>query len=144
VFCADAIAVSTFISEYYLRFRGVDDRAEVVALDEIEARLADVPIDVAVNVHSFSEIPQAAIKWWIDFLAARGVQYFMIVPNPDNHGGTRLVSTETDGSRADYLPLLSAAGYRLATTEPKYLDREVQEYGVSPTSYHLFELAHPA
>jgi hypothetical protein len=32
VWCTDAIPESTFVSEFYLRFRGVDDRATVVAL----------------------------------------------------------------------------------------------------------------
>jgi len=34
--CTDAVAESTFISEYYLGFRGLDGRACAVPLDEIE------------------------------------------------------------------------------------------------------------
>ncbi|MDQ3803505.1 MAG: putative sugar O-methyltransferase [Acidobacteriota bacterium] len=140
VFCADAVAASTFVSEYYLRFRGADDRAEVVPLDELEGRLAGQRVDLAVNIHSFSEIPRSAIEWWINFIRRLEVRHFMVVPNPYEHGGSRLESLEADGSRTDYLPVLAAAGYRRVTAEPKYLDREVQKYGVSPTTYHLFEL----
>ena len=37
--CTDAVPVSTFLSEYYLRFRGLQDRATVVPLDEIEGNI---------------------------------------------------------------------------------------------------------
>lgn len=140
MFCVDAVATSTFVSEYYLRFRGAGERAQVLPLDEMEARLAGQPIDLAVNVHSFSEVPHSSIKWWVGFLARLGVRHFMVVPNPFEHGGTKLESMEADGSRLDYLPLLREAGYRRAVAEPKYLDREVQRYGISPTTCYLFEL----
>ena len=57
MFCVDAVAISTFICEYYLGFRGADDRASVVPLDELDSLLALQPIDLAVNIHSFSECP---------------------------------------------------------------------------------------
>jgi len=45
VLCTDAVAESTFLSEYYLRFRGVDAITQVVPLDEIEAKLSSVQGD---------------------------------------------------------------------------------------------------
>jgi putative sugar O-methyltransferase len=72
IYCTDAVSESTFLCEYYLRFRGLADRTEVVPLDEIEARLRTVRIDVATNIHSFSECPMP--QWnggWISWPAPR-------------------------------------------------------------------------
>lgn len=143
VFCADAVAESTFISEYYLRFRGVDDRAIVVPLYELEHTLAHQRIDIAVNVHSFSECTLASIAGWLDILKKYKVRYLMIVPNTGNHGGTRLLSRERDGSSLDFSRALATRGYRLLATRPKYLDPIVQKHGVSPTYHYLFELMSP-
>lgn len=138
--CVDAVAESTFVSEYYLRFRGVGDRARVVPLDEIDAALEREPVDLAVNVHSWSECTLGAVEWWLDLLARHRVRHLMIVPNSEDHGGTRLTSIEPDRSHRDVLPALGARGYRQLACEPKYLDPAVQRHGVSPTRHWLFEL----
>lgn len=138
VLCTDAIAESTFLCEYYLNFRGVDSVAHVVPLDEIAARLSATSVDVATNVHSFSEMPFAAIMWWLDVVAARKVPWLMIVPNAMDNDGRALVSAESDGSRRDFLPEILARGYHLAIKEPKYLDPLIQRHGVTPTHYWLF------
>ena len=83
VLCTDAFPVSTFVSEYYLRFRDLGDRAKVVPLDEIEQALWDHPVDIAINIHSFPECRLSAIEWWVSRLAKYGVRYLMIVPNSD-------------------------------------------------------------
>ena len=62
-FCTDAVAVSSFISEYYLRFRSVEGRAKVVPLDEIENTLGNATVNIAVNIHSFAECRISAIEW---------------------------------------------------------------------------------
>src|SRR5262249_27703187 len=66
--CADAIAVSTFICDYYLGFRGVAGRARAIPLDQIQQELNHNSIDVAVNIHSFSECTLSAISWWSGLL----------------------------------------------------------------------------
>jgi SAM-dependent methyltransferase len=136
-FCVDGIALSTFLSEVYLRFRGVDDKATVVALDELEQTLDACSIDLAVNVHSFSECPLTTIDWWLAVLQRHRVSYLMIVPNDS----PQLLSRERDGRHLDFLPLVEAHGYRLVTMQPKYLDRCIQEYGIHPTYHYLFALA---
>jgi hypothetical protein len=40
----------------------------------------------------------------------------------------------------DFQPMIERYGYRPIVTEPKYRDPIVQEYGINPTFYHLFEL----
>ncbi len=134
--CTDAIAQSTFICEYYLRFRGLQERARVVPLDEIEAALAAEPVDLAVNVHSFSECQPAAIDWWISLLAKQRVKYLMIVPNPLEYGGTVLVTNHGDDMRT----IAERHGYREIAKDPKYLDPLVQEHALMPTWHFLFEL----
>ncbi|MDE2216933.1 MAG: putative sugar O-methyltransferase [Planctomycetota bacterium] len=138
--CVDAVAESTFISEYYLRFRGVAERAAVIPIFDVDDALANNPINLAMNVHSFSECTLLSTVWWLDALRKHKVKYLMIVPNPESHGGTLLLSTEKDKRRQDLLPAIHTRGYKLKVREPKYTDPSVQNHGVTPTYHYLFEL----
>jgi hypothetical protein len=140
-FCVDAVAESTFLSEFYLRFRGVDERARVVPLDEIERTLAVEPIDLVTNIHSFSECTLTTVRGWLDLVRRHKVRYLLIIPNAEDNGGTKLITLEPDRRRIDYLPEIEARGYRLKATRPKFAAPSVQKHGVSPTHYYLFELA---
>jgi hypothetical protein len=135
-FCADAVAVSTFISDYYLRFRQLQDRASVVPLDEIEGRLENQRIDLAINIHSFSECKIAAIEWWLQLVSKHKVKNLMIVPNSGVHGGQLLLTND----QKDFEKIIEKHGYRLVAKDPKYGDPVVQEFGVNPTFHYLFEL----
>lgn len=141
VSCVDGVAVSTFLSEFYLRYRGASPQANVVPLDEIDALLSRNPVDVAVNIHSFSECPMSAVAGWLDLLVKHRIRHLMVVPNAIDNGGTRPLSYEADGTWRDLMPLFQAKSYKLVTTEPKYLDAAVQAGGVSPTHHFLFTLA---
>lgn len=134
-YCTDAIAASTFVSDYYIRFRNIADKVAVIPLDEIEQTLQAKPVHLAVNVHSFSECTIEAIGWWLDLLVRRKVRYLFIVPNQDK----ALVSRETDGRFIDFEPLLKEKGYRLKVCEPKYHDPSVQKNGIQPGHHYLFE-----
>lgn len=138
VLCTDGVAVSTFLAEYYLRYRGASPAATVVPLDEIDDAVEGTPVDVAVNVHSFSECTQIAVTGWVDLLVRHGVRDLMVVPNAMDNGGVELLSTETDGRHLDLMPLLTERGFERRVDEPKYLDPAVQAGGVSPTRHHLF------
>jgi hypothetical protein len=130
--CTDAFPISTFISEYYLRFRKLEDKAKVVPLDEIERALSNRSVDVAVNIHSFSECSTAAIEWWMSVLAKHRVKHIMIVPNTGD-----VLRTE-DG--VDFSGIVEKHGYRLRAQEPKYADPVVQQYAINPGYHYLFEL----
>jgi hypothetical protein len=134
--CADAVPYSTFISEFYLRYRNVEEKTQAIALDHIEQVLTTKKIDLAVNIHSFSECRLEAIEWWVSRLAHAKVQYLFIVPNAFQSDGTLL---ETNDQK-DFSPILSRFGYVLLACEPKYRDPLVQKYAVSPTHYFLFKL----
>jgi SAM-dependent methyltransferase len=134
-FCTDGVAVSTFVSDYYLRFRGVE-KALVIPLDEIDNTLRDQPVDLAINMHSFSECRTQAIEWWARLLSKHRVKNLMVVPNRTDSQGERLLTI--DGH--DFLPLLERYGYRTVVKEPKFIDPVVQEYGLQPSWHHLLEL----
>jgi SAM-dependent methyltransferase len=138
--CMDAIPESTFLCEYYLKYRGAP--ARVVPADEIDA-LAGEAFDVALNIHSFSEMSRDAIALWLDRIAAHRIPWLLIVPND----GEDLLSVEADGVRHDFAPLLRERGYRLRHTEPVFRDRNVRELiaslssrpGHRPDHFLLFE-----
>lgn len=130
--CTDAVPVSTFVCEHYLSHRRLEDRAKVVPLDEIEAALSAASVDLAVNVHSFSECRTSAIDWWLSLVAKAGVKYLMIVPNTD-------LLTTKDGH--DFTGIIERHGYRLKAREPKFSDPVVQQYGINPVHLYLFERA---
>ncbi len=134
--CVDAIAESTFLCDYYLGHRGRVPPARVVPFHRIEAELATGAFDLAVNIHSFPECTHEAIAWWVDLLRRLEVPRLLLIPNEP----TELLSTEADGSRRDFAPLLAEAGYRLTTREPVFDDPAVRELVELHDHFHLYEL----
>jgi SAM-dependent methyltransferase len=133
-FCIDAVPESTFISSYYLSRKGAE-RARVVAFDD-QQDLVPGTIDLAVNIHSFSECAIEAVDYWVSRCAELKVKYLFIVPNISaGEKAVRLVNG------TDFSPLLAQYGYQLCHVEPKYSNPEVQRYGVSPKWYYLFRAA---
>lgn len=124
-YCVDAVPESTYLSAHYLAYRGViapDGPAEVVALDQLDARLGQVAIDLAVNVHSFSEMSLAAVAGWLQWLVDRGVDRLFLVPNePDEP-----TALELDGRRPPLLPALRAAGFEPDVVEPVVADPDIR------------------
>ena len=133
--CADAVPASTFLCEYYLRFRGVEDKVRAVPLHQVEQSLAGRRIDLAINIHSFPECTVEAIGWWLDLLRRHRVPRLMIVPNPAEHRGENLVTNTGESIER----LLQLRGYRLEAKAPKYADPVVQRCGVQPTWHYLFQ-----
>lgn len=134
--CTDVIAESSFVCEYYLRSRGHANRFEVVPATGINKCLKSNRIDLAINIHSFSECTLQAVGWWLDQLANHGVRHLMIVPNAGNHCGQLLRNNVGE----DMLPVVERRGYTLIARENKYSDPKVQKFGLNPTCHWLFEL----
>jgi hypothetical protein len=130
--CTDGVAISTFLCEYYLGFRGIGSPARVVPLSEIH-KLRD-QYTVAVNVHSFSEQTHASIAWWLDQIAQRDIEWLLIVPNTQGE----LVSTEVDGTRRDFEPAVLKAGYELADHRAVYQSDEMREMIGLYDEFYLF------
>jgi hypothetical protein len=53
----------------------------VATLPDIEKILAETRVDLAMNVHSFSECSSRAIAWWLDLLSRAEDPYIIFVPN---------------------------------------------------------------
>lgn len=136
IFATDAYAKSSFVADHYLQHRKAQ-RATMVPLHAIEDLLAATPVDLAVNVHSFSEMRPEAIAWWVERLGRAGVPRLMVVPNEGRSGGRRCETNEG----VDLAPLFARFGYRPAVAEPRYADPAVQRHGLDPTWLHLFERA---
>lgn len=122
--CTDAVPESTFLCEYYLRFRGVDSRTEVLPLDEVDDRLAGRRIDLAINTHSFSEMSRAAIAGWLERLRRTSIPWLLVVPNDAG----QLLTIEADGTRADFTALFAEYGYELQVREPVFSDPTLREF----------------
>ena len=120
-------------------------------LDELESAIPPGSVDVAVNIHSFSECAPGAIDAWLAFLARKRVGHLMIVPNAVTYDGSdgsagAAGSDSSDGvtmrtnDGLDFTRIVHRHGYRLVASEPKFADPVVQEYGLSPAAHLLFRL----
>jgi SAM-dependent methyltransferase len=133
--CTDAVPEATFLSRWYLDFRGCSPPARVVRLDMVDADLQPGAFDLAVNMHSFSECPLEAIRWWVDLVARLEVPYLMIVPNEPQE----LLSTEANGARRNFQDILTSAGYELEHREPVIADAAARELIPLRDHFHLFK-----
>lgn len=131
--CIDAIPESTFLCDFYLKFRGVDERARAVPLHQIDQ--LQERYDLAVNIHSFSECRRDAIRWWLQEVAKREIPWLLIVPNDPE----TFLSTESDGSKQDFFPDVEAAGYELKVKRPTYVDDNLRELIGVRDHFFLFQ-----
>lgn len=136
--CVDAVALSTFLCEYYISFRGVSDRVRVLALDQAD-EIRGKSFDLVTNIHSFSEAPLVSIDWWFTLLDDVRVSRLLIVPNRL----TEFMSTEKNGEHLDYLPVLTKHGWRRVQEEPIYAYSPVAHaYALYPSfKFYMFERA---
>lgn len=141
ILCVDAVPESTFICDYYLRFRGVADKAHAIAFPNIERALGETSIQLATSIHCLDECTYATTKWWIELVRSHSVRYLFIVVNKNGLNDGKLLSVEGDGGRMDFSAAILNAGYRLLFQGPKYADSGVQRFGISPAIYSLYELS---
>lgn len=129
----DAVAESTYLCEHNLAQRGIGAPFRVLPLDEFSASRQQY--DLALNIHSFSECTQAAIRWWLEQLADRGVKRLFLVPND----GRQLLSTETDHRRLDCAGELQRCGFRQVQARPLFADGNLATLTGITDWYLLFE-----
>jgi putative sugar O-methyltransferase len=130
--CIDGVPTSTFLCDYYLRYRQVPDAVRTVRLDrhqELGERY-----DVCVNIHSFAECSTDAISWWMDRIAERDIPWLLIVPN----NPPELLSTELDGTHRDFMPLVTGAGYELVDSRWTHESDELRDLIGVYDKFYLF------
>lgn len=93
-------------------------------LDVIDKELSTRRIDLALNIHSFSEMSAVAVDGWLKRLQRLAVEWLLIVPNEAD----RLLTTEEDGSRRPFGPLLESRGYELMVKEPIFPDPTLRSF----------------
>lgn len=135
--CTDAVPLSSFLSDFYLSFRGVSDRAEAVPLDKMDERLKGRSFDVVTNIHSFPECRMSAISWWLGVLDHVDVSKMLIVPNRAD----MFLSTEPDGRHLDFKHIFAEHGWKHAHCEPIYAQSHIaQRCALYPHfKFHVFE-----
>ena len=133
VTCIDAVATSTFLSVFYLKFRGCQ-RAKVVAFDHLK----DLPagsFDVASNIHSWSECTKEFIAWWLDRLCDLKVPYLFHVPHTET-----LATIEADNSSKTYDDELAKRGFKMVLKQRKFhRSKCVDQVGLFPADYRLYK-----
>ncbi len=137
-FGVDAVPLSTFLCDFYLKYRRSlgrhTDNMQAIPLTELE-RIRGV--DVAVNAYSFSEMSLSAVNFWLHLCADLGVKYFMLVPHSPDFIHPYFVTSEPDGSHLDYFSSFEFHGYKLIRQQPKF-PRELAPSLIYSTDYCLF------
>ncbi|GAA0975019.1 hypothetical protein GCM10009555_032260 [Acrocarpospora macrocephala] len=139
-YCLDGIPESTLVCETYLRFREVERKAVALALDELHVVSDSRRPDLAVNIHSFSEMPYTAVDGWLSWLRDLGVPFLLIVPNDSDKPFSCEAIVDGIAVRRPLEPLLKSYGYRLTSCEPIILDDKVRELLAATNYFMLFEL----
>ena len=134
VTCTDAVATSTFLSEFYLRYRNAAERTRVVPFDKLNELQAG-KYDLAVNVHSWTECTRAFVAFWLDRVVDLGIKNLFVVP----HFGD-FATTERDGTMGTYEPELKRHGFKQVRHQPKcHLSKIVQTSCINPADYRFFQ-----
>ena len=76
-FITDAIPESTHFSKLYLGKKS----DSVIELTDLNERLKNVKINMAINIHSFPECNITDVEWWIKFIHLKEIKYIFYVPN---------------------------------------------------------------
>jgi hypothetical protein len=121
--CADGIALSTFLSEWYLDFRQVRN-CRVVPVNDLRKVLKDDRPQVAFNVHSFSEIPCKTVVWWLNELEIASIDRLVVVTNERS---MEFLSSEVNGDRIDLFPILNSRGWTVERQEPLVANAKMRQ-----------------
>lgn len=129
----DAVATSTFLSDFYLKFRSCE-RADVVPFDRV-SDLKSGHYDLATNIHSWSECTKQFIAFWLDRISDLKIPYLFIVPH-----STTLSTVESDGSNLTYDDELERRGFKLVLKQRKFnRSKYIDQMGIFPADYRLYK-----
>ena len=134
-YCIDAIPESTFISDYYLKHYNKIKEVTVVPIHQRKIFLENQNISLAVNIHSFSEMAIDFIKFWMEEVISLRIPYLFIVPNAGHLYRGDLISFDNK----NFKNIIESNGYELVIKRDKYLEPNIQKYGLNPTMYYLYK-----
>ena len=122
--CVDAVPISTQICWHYcMRFA---PEVSVMGLDEFAESAPDLKVDLAINVHSWSECSMEQIRRWLDVLSEMKVPLLFTVVHgtAENHDAYLTWNTPADSftPHQNFRPLLEAY-YSLVAEEHIGLSR---------------------
>lgn len=129
VSCIDAIPLSTCLSRVYLEDEIKAGKVTVHQLDTLD-EIQEGAINLAINIHSFSEMSTSSVESWVNFLVEKKIENIFIVPN-----GPGLALN--DGS--DFGGIFEKAGYRIASVDDKFGDPDFSRFGIYPSKYFLLK-----
>ena len=110
VYCTDAIPVSRDVCRAYLNHRGLPPEWVIEPADVMSLP----PIDLAVNVHSWSECTREEVVAWLEVLTGLDVRRLFIVPHTPTFG---LWSPDRGGGHGDsYVQELAMRGWKMTHT----------------------------
>lgn len=131
----DGVPLSTFLCEYYVKYRGCDMGTLVVPLNEYEYIHT---ADLAINTQSFSEMPLSAVEFWIKMCADMEIRYFFLEPHSGDLIRPHYVTNEPDGTHKDYYHLFAKYGYNLMVQQPKF-PRDLAPQLIYSTDFLMFK-----
>lgn len=129
VSCIDAIPLSTCLSRVYLEAEMKAGKVKIYQLNTLD-EVQTGAINLAINIHSFSEMSMTSVKSWVNFLVEKKIENIFIVPN-----GSSLALN--DGS--DFGGIFEKAGYRIASLDDKFSDPDYSRFGIYPSKYFLLK-----
>jgi putative sugar O-methyltransferase len=127
----DGVAESTFLCDFYTRFRGLtEDRCRTIPLDRLSG--IGTGLDIATNIHSWSECSRATVRFWVRLIADLGIPYLFVVPHDQGFGTTERAGKDT------FLPEIEAGGFKLVLSSDKFTGSHLR-CNVEQARYYLFK-----
>lgn len=78
-YITDGIPHSTYLSNIYLKKYGYQDKN--IELYNLENKLKNLKIDLAINIHSFPEQNIKDVEWWVKLISKYKIKYLFYIPN---------------------------------------------------------------
>ncbi len=134
VYAADAVPHSTFFCDYYMQYRGITEKVKPICIYDL-TKIDDKNINIATNIHSWSECPIEAIEDSVRIIKELGIDYLFFVPHSEP-----AFSLEINGSHKLIEPVFKKYGFNLVTKRKKFhKSRLLDLRGIFNSTYHLYK-----
>lgn len=78
-YITDGIPYSTYVADIYLSESNYQNKN--LELYNLDSKLKNIKIDLAVNIHSFPEQNINDVEWWVKFILKHKIKYIFYVDN---------------------------------------------------------------